>query len=804
MASLWRDIRYALRQLARSPLFTVTAILALALGIGANSAMFALIDAAIVRPLPVANPDEVVYVWEDGSIWGFPRNTPAPANYFDWKAQNEIFTELAAARFANATIGGDGQPENVIGNRVTANFFPMLGVSPSVGRAISQEDEDRDLPVVVLSHALWLRRFGGKTEAIGRPILMDGRQVTVIGVMPPAFRFPNQIVEYWVPLAFTPQARAVRGSHFLTVMGRMKPGVTVQRADADMKQIARRLEQQYPDTNTKIGAVVVPLREMVAGNANTSLWMLLGASAAVLLIACANLANMLLSRNLGRQREIAVRTALGAPRLRVVRQLAAESLLLAGIGGMVAIGFAWAATQALVNILPLSLQSFATPSFDGRLLTANFIIAAATGLLFGLLPAWQATRADIVEGLKQNSRNAAGGASSRLRGLLVAAECALAILLLCGAGMLLKTLLRISSQETGFDTTNLLTMRVPMARPPYIGDDERTFAFYRDVEQRVRALPGVREAAFAANPPFATIGNTSGFFVEGQVPPKPGNNQDALDRAGTTAYLRMLKPVLIAGRLFDDTDRKDTQQVAVINKTLADVFFPKGDAVGKRLRFGGSSNPWREIIGVIQDIRERGYEVPLKYAVYYPIEQTKGQFATNLVVRTTGDPTAVANAVRQAIQSVDKDQAVAQIRTMSEVMDANLANRRRPALLFGVLAALALTLAVLGIYGVLAYNVTQRTREIGLRIALGAGRSTILGWVVGGGIKMAAVGLVVGLALSAALGRWLSSLLPEVDTADPWVFIATAVALLTVAAAAAAIPAWRASRVDPILALRDE
>jgi len=599
------------------------------------------------------------------------------------------------------------------------------------------------------------------------------------------------------------ERRAARDSHFLMVFGRAKPGVPIEQVRADMDTIARRLQKQYPNTNTNLGSVVEPLKEYLGGNTKTALWVLLGAAGAVLLIACSNLANLLLSRNLSRQREIAVRQALGATRPQILSQLAWESIILAACGGLLGAVLSYGAQKLLLGLVPESLQAFAQPKANALQFLFLFFITLTTAAFFGLLPALQSARRDIQEGLRSAQRGGVGDRRAYARSALVVAECALTIVLLAGAGLLIKTLLRLTALDPGFKTDNLLTMNVPLNRPPYTTDPEKPITFYAAALDRIRAVPGVEEAAFTYQIPFTSIGNTNGFSIEGIPEPPPGTNRDTLYRSGTPAYLRMLRPQLLEGRTFDEQDRRDTLPVVVINETMARQFFAPGTALGRRVRIS-RDRVYRTVIGVVRDIRERGYATELKFGVYVPASQVSNTTLNSLVVRTKVDPMSLNNAIQNAIHTVDKDQPIRLVQTMDTILDASINNRRQQTLLLAAFAALALLLAVIGIYGVLAYNVSQRTKEIGLRMALGASRSTILGWVLGSGLRLVAAGLAIGLVAAVALSRLLQTMLVGVDSSDPQVYVLVALGLLAVAAIASYIPANRASRTEPLVALREE
>ncbi|MBI1789367.1 MAG: ABC transporter permease, partial [Acidobacteria bacterium] len=574
------DLRYALRGLARNRGFCAACVLTLALGIGANVAIFSAVDTLLLRPLPYPNAGRLVMVWEDASYVSFPRNTPAVANYVDWRAQNQVFSDMAAMRFRGANLTGEGLPESVRGRGVTANFFAVMGVMPAIGRPFTEDEDRRSAKVVVLSHGLWTRRFGCDRGLIGRPITMNGEPVTVIGVMPRSFRFPDPNCQYWVPASFTPQQLAERGSHFLTVVARLRDGVSLERARAEMYTIATRLEKQYPATNTKVGAVVSALREEMTGDTRLGLLVLLAAAGCVLLIACANVANLLLARGAGRRRELAVRAALGAGGGRLIRQMITESLLLAGLGGAAGVGLAAAGRVVLEKIVPPGFAGDAQLALNGRLLLFALGVSLATGLFFGLAPAVTASRWSVVEALKQGGRGGLGTGGRFRKGLAVA-EVALSALLLVSAGLLVQTLLRLRGLDLGFQPEKMLTMLVSLPNPKY-ADPARREAFELAVLGNVRSLPGVRGAAFTTNLPFTSIGNTVGFAIEGQPAAGPGDNRDVMARVGSADYLPVLGVTLREGRFFTADDRAGSRQVVIVNEFLAKRFWPGQSALGKR------------------------------------------------------------------------------------------------------------------------------------------------------------------------------------------------------------------------------
>ncbi len=800
--NLYAYLRSAFRQMKRNPGFFAVAFAALVLGIGANTAIFSAVEGVLLHPLPYVDPSRLVMVWEDASYLGFSRNTPAAANYVDWRAQNQVFTDMVAIRYANAAFTGDQAPEQLLGRRVTPNFFDVLGVQPAIGRPFTAEEDAAKRKLVVLSYALWHRRFGANPGVVGRSILMDDEATTVVGVMPRGFFFPDRQTEYWVPASFTPEELSKRGNHNLEVVARMKPGVTPERAQHDMDVIAKRLQQQYPDTNAKVGAVVVPLREQYAGDAATGLWVLQIAAVLVLLIACSNLANLLLARAAGRKREMAVRIALGASRAQIGAQLLTESLLLSvggGLGGLLVGRACWSVFEKLVPA-QIAGNGF---SLNAPVLLFTAAVSILAGVFFGVVPALRATDVSLQESLKEGARAGESRGGVRLRDSLVVAQFAMAFALLVGAALMIETLWNLRRVDLGFRADHLLTMAVPLPDTKY-NTNEKLRAFYRDVLDQTRVLPGVKGVGFGSDVPFTSIGDTEGYAIEGAPPTLPGQDNVALYREVTAGYLETIGGTLEAGRLLEDRDIESSQPVVVVNEFLAKRHWPGQDAVGKRLKLSGSKEPWRTVVGVVKDIRERGLLLDMKPAVYVPVNQVERPGADFLVARTSQDPASVINALRGAVWAVDNERPVAFIRTMDQLMEENVADRERPMTLLGIFAGLALVLACIGVYGVLAYSVAQRTREIGVRMALGARPSDVTRMILGRGLKLSAVGLVAGAALAGALGILLRSLLFGVTPAAPLVYAGTAAALVVVALAASVIPAQRAARVDPVEALRDE
>jgi len=801
--NLVANLRYAFRQITKNPGFFALAVAALALGIGANTAIFSAVEAVLLHSLPYTQPDRLVVVWEDASFVGFAFNTPAPANYLDWQARNRVFTDMLATRFVTASLTGDGQPEQLSGKKVTPNFFDVLGVQPVWGRPFTVEEDKSQTPVVVLSYNLWRRRFGGDEAIIGRTMLMNGVPTKVVGVMPKDFFFSDRKnSDYWVPMAFTPEQWARRRTHFLTVVARLKPGVTAEQAQQDMQRIAVELQKQYPESNAKVGAVVVPIQKDYAGDTRSGLLVLQVASLFVLLMACSNLANLLLARSTGRRREMAVRLAMGASRWQIASQLLTESLVLAVAGGLLGLWVGQMCWSMFGKLVPE--QAGEGFGVNGQLLLFTVGISLAAGVLFGFAPALRASNVPLEESLKEGGRGGESRSGLRLRDTLVAGQFALAFALLVCAGLMIQTIWNLRKQELGFHADHLLTMGVPLPEKKY-DTDEKVRGFFHAVVEDVRALPGVQGAGFGSDTPFMTNGDTQGYTVEGEPPLPAGEYNDALYREVTPGYLEMLGARVKEGRLLLENDHENGALALVVNEFLAKRHWPGKSAVGKRIRLGDEKAPWWTVVGVVHDIRERGFLYEMKPAVYVPVTQLKKPSGFSmLVVRTSNDPASAVKMVEGAVWSVDPQQPVSYVRTMDELMETDVADRTRPMILLGVFAGLALLLACIGVYGVMAYAVAQRTREIGLRMALGAKPMDVTRMILGGGVKLSAIGLLAGGALAAGLANLLETLLFGVTVVAPGIYVGTAATLLLVALMACVIPAQRASRVDPAVALRNE
>ena len=804
MDALLADLRYGVRLLRKSPGFTLIAVATLALGIGANTAIFSTVDAVLIRALPYADPDHLVMVWEDASEIGFPRNTPAPGNFRDWMRLNRSFSAMAATRGATASLTGDGAPEQLIGRAVTPSFFKVLGVAPLHGRAFTDQEDRARAQVVVVSYGLWQRRYGGDPNIVGRTLTMNGARYDVIGVMPRGFVFRNRDVDYWIPTSFSPETAATKNSHYLNVAARLAPGVGLAAARDDMRRVDETMQRLFPDANRTLRSTIVPIAEELVGDTRVELVVLMAAAAAVLLIACANLASLMLSRAAGRRGELAVRAALGATRARLVRQMLVEAAIVSIAGGLAGVALVPAAVGVIAQLTPRGFVEQPASVIDLRLLAFAVALSIATGVAFSLLPALQAARASSLhDAVQQASRATVGGRSRRTRDALVVAQVAAALVLLVGAGLMLRTLANLRAIDLGFRADHLLTLRTTL--PPSRYRPLERLAFYDRVIAEVRALPGVEAAAYASNLPFMTTGSTIWVGIEGR-PKRTDEARDALYRVATTDYLRTLGVRAIEGRLLDERDGADAPRAVVVNETLARTYWPGGSPIGERLRFGAPDGPLFTVVGVVKDVRERGYQQLLKPGVYLSYAQTPTTWAVpeNLVVRASRRPEDLAPLARRIIERVDPDQPIAAVRTMDEIVDLDVADRHLQMMLLGGFASLALLLASIGLYGVLSYAVTQRSREFGLRLALGASAESVMRMVIARGLSLAAAGMAIGLALAWALTRTMQNLLYGVAPADPRTFGAVIVVLMIVAFAACYVPGRRAAGVDPIAALREE
>ena len=806
MMTFMQDLKYGLRTLAKSPGFTAVVVVVMALGIGANTAIFSVVNTVLLRPLPYKDSGRLVTIWGKNLPKGYDMDLVSAPDFADWQTQNRVFAEIAGSTDDMFTLTGAGEPTAIIAYQFDANFFHLLGVPPLLGRTFLPEEEPPGKNhVVVLNYNLWQSRFGGDRGIVGKSITLSGTPYTVIGVMPRSFQWP-QDVQLWVPINVDPQWTANRGIRYLRVMGRLKPGVTIKRAEAEMSTIAGRLERQFPATNQGQGARIIAVRELISGDIRPALLVLLGAVALVLLIACANVANLLLARASARQKEIAVRTALGASRMRIARQFLTESLLLALMGGVAGLLFADSGARGLVAMFPRTISNLSIPrvdeiSIDGRVLAFAVLTSLLGALILGFIPAVQACRLNPNEALKESGRSTGSAQGLRFRSALVVSEVALSLILLTAAGLLMKSFLRLLNGDLGFRSDHVLTFRILLPEYKYKTDPQR-LAFANGVADRIKSLPGVQWVGTVTFLPLCGWWGQRGIAVEGRQVP-PGREQPrAVWSSVNPDYFRAMSISLVRGRFFGEQDNAGATGVAIISDSLARQLWPREDPIGKRITLEGQKQP-REIVGVVGDVRQFGLATEPKSEVYQPYAQAPAGLI-GFAVRTASVPLSMANAVRREVWAVDKDQAVGYLMSMEQLASESLAPQRVSVLLLGFFAVAALMLAAIGLYGVISYSVTQRTHEIGIRMALGADRGAVTRMVLRQGMALTALGLAIGVGLAVVLTRFMSALLYGVRTTDPITFLLVVVVLAAVAFLASFIPARRATRVDPMEALRYE
>lgn len=800
MGTLWQDLKYGLRMMFKSPSITLIAVVALALGIGANSAIFSVVNALVLRPLPYADPDRLVMV----SVGG---HEASAADFLDWKAQSRTLENLSAMSYWDANLGSVAVPERLQGFLVSADLFPMLGVRPAMGRTFLPEEAQpgRD-GVVVLSYGLWQRVFGSDPSLLGKTLTINGRTRTVVGIMPHGFQFYDK-AEAWAPLRLDPNDSSVgaRRAHYLIAAARLKDGVTIQQAQADMNSINRRLGEQYPETNGSRPVKLVSVHEYAVGPVRPALLTLLGMVGFVLLIACANVANLLLARGASRQREVAVRVALGARRFRIIRQLLTESALLALCGGGLGLLLALWGVELLMNSIPPgwinSIPLTDGVGIDARILVFTLLVSLLTGIVFGLAPAWQISKPDLNSVLKDGGRS--GGESGlrqrRLRSLLVVVEVALSLTLLIGAGLMIRSFVRLMKVPTGLNADHVLTMQLALPALKYV-EDEQVTAFYSQALERIASVPGVEAVGATTTLPLSGSDQTTKVLVNGQP---AAEAHEVSERDISPDYFRVLGIPLMLGRAFSARDTKDAPGVVIINETMARRLFGSAEAaVGQHLTDEDGKDA-REIVGLVADVRHSGLDAELRSEMFMPYTQDSSRSMT-LVVRTASDPSGFTPAVRRQLLAVDKDQPIYHVRTMTQVIADSVSQRRLTMLLFGIFASLALVLATIGVYGVMSYSVTQRAHEIGIRLALGAQPRDVFRLVIGQGMALTLGGIVLGLIAAFALTRVMASLLYGVKATDPVTFAGIPLLLAAVALVACYIPARRATKVDPMLALRYE
>jgi putative ABC transport system permease protein len=809
MDALLQDIRYAIRTLVRTPGFTVIAVAALALGIGANTAIFTIVNAALIEPLPFHDPDRIVVLWERNVRRPDRKNTVGPANYIRWRERAQSFEELSGFIDTSSVLTG-GDPEEVTTQLVLGDMFRILAVPAMLGRTFTPAElSDAASNVAVLSHAFWQRRFSGDPGIVGRAIQLNNTARTVVGVMPPDVQVVasrsqvSKPTDLWVPYPLPAEARTPRGRS-ISVIGRLKPGTSIQQAQAEMDTIAAGLEQEFPAFDTGWGVRVFSLRDELAGNIRPALLLLAGAVAFVLLIACANVANLLLARGAARHREIAIRSALGAARIRVMRQLLTESLVLGLTGGLVGLLVAQWSLAALVAMSPIDLTTLGHIRVSYPVLVFTAAVSLLTAIVCGFAPAFEGARTDVQESLKEGTRQVGGGARARrLRQAFVVSEIALAVVLLVGAGLLIRSFASLRSVDPGMDTRNVLTMRVTLPARKY-DEPGKTLRFFADAESRVAAIPGVQAVGMVSFLPFTVLGAATNFDIVGQ-PPAPPNAALGTDvTVCDVGYFQTLRLPLLKGRLFTEREMREKSNVVVINDALAQRYFPGQDPIGKQLViYMTERNEPTEIIGVVGSSKFLDLRAAAQPASFWPHPQLPYTGMT-LTVRTASDPLSFASAVEREIHAIDKDQPVSNVRSMDQWIARSLAQARFSSMLLSIFAGLALLLASIGIYGVMSYAVTQRTSEIGIRLALGAETQNILSLVVGNGLRMTGLGLLIGVLLALPLTRTLASLLFNIGSTDPLTFLGVVVVLAAVASLATYLPARRASRIAPVEALRSQ
>ncbi len=808
MTTLLQDLKYGFRMLVKNPGFTAVAVIALALGIGANTAIFSVVNAVLLKPLPFRDPNRLMVLNEANPRQ--PQVSVAYPNYFDWKQQNHVFEEMASFQQRDFNLAGVSEPENIGGSAVSSNLLQTLGMKSVLGRDFRPDEDKKGAePVVILGYSLWQRRFGGEPGVVGRTVTLDAKPFTIVGVMPP------QLILYEDSQLYTPigvwmgeESMTERGAHDdTTVVARLKAGVTQAQAQAEMDTIARRLEQQYPGTNTGYRVAMSPIRDAFVGDSGPPILVLFAAVGFVLLIACVNVANLLLARGAAREREIAIRSALGASRLRVIRQLLTEGAVLAVVSGLLGLLVGAWGLKGLLTLIPQDVGMGMPVAVNSWVLGFTCLLSLVTVAIFGLVPALQVSKPDLNETLKEGGRTASGGVERRqLRSVLVVSEIALALVLLVSAGLMIKSFRRLLAVDPGFNPENVLTMEVNLRGSKY-GKPDKVAAFAQQALDRIRPLPGVRFAALGTELPLTDSHSRSDITIEGQPVPAIGHFPHPDFHVVSPDYFRAMGIPLMRGRYFTESDTPQAPGVVLLSESLARRFWPDGDAVGKRILHGHPDlkNPWLTVVGVVGDTKQYGLSTETKWEVYLSYLQSPprtGDF--RLIVRAPSHPEGLTAAIKSEVHGIDKDVPVHDEVTMQRIVSDSVGTRRITMLLLGLFAGLAMVLAAVGIYGVISYSVTQRTHEIGVRMALGAERTDVLWLVVGKGFVLALVGVAVGLAGALALTRFLSSLLFGVRPTDPAIFLGVSLILAAVALVASYIPARRAARVDPMVALRYE
>jgi putative ABC transport system permease protein len=809
VATFWQDFRYALRALSSNPGFTAVAILTLALGIGANTAIFSVINAVLLRPLPFRAPNQLCIITE--RLPSVPMVGPSYENFQDFRDRAKSFSAMSATRITTLTLTGSSEPERLPAQMTSASMFPLLGVSARLGRTFApEEDRAGGSQVVVLGYGFWRRHFAGSEEVLGKPLILDNKTYTVIGVLPADYQL---LVPSDVYIPFEPWAKTLpddRNWHpGITALGRLRDGVSLADAQSEMKIIAANLAQEYPTFDTDMGTDVTSMRDRLVANIRPALLVMLAAVGLVLLIACGNIANLLLARATARRQEIAVRSAIGASRARLVRQLLTESILLALIGAGAGVLFAWSSVSWLLRLAGTAVPNVSPVTLDSRVLLFAAGLAVLSGVLFGLAPAWQTSRVDLRDVLNEATRGSTGSRHrGYVRSVLIVAEVALALMLLVGAGLLLRSFERLSSQLPGFQPHNLLVADIPLSTNAYAKSADR-MAFFDRVLEKLRATPGVKSAGGATTLPVTGTGSAIHFNIEARAPKSPHDYVIIGYRPVTAGYLETLGVPLIHGRFIASSDTDTAPYVAVINEAAVRQYFPDADPIGKRIQLGAipdNSVPWMEVVGIVGDLKQDLAGEP-KAEMYVPVRQGDSLlpvFTLSVVLRTERDPLNEASALRSAVRDINPDQPVVRVRTMEESISGSVSEPRFRATLLAIFAGTAFVLAIVGLYGLMVYSVTQRVPEIGIRMTLGADRRDVFGMVIQQGLRLAMYGVLIGVAGSLALGRVLSGFLYGVSPTDPLTILGVAALLMLVALVASYLPARRAVRVDPIVALRYE
>jgi len=804
MDTLWSDLRFALRSIHRRPGFSLVSILVLAIGIGAVTVMFSTLNAVLLRPLPFDKPDELVWCW--ATTEGRTSNSISAMDYFDYRERNDVFASLASQLIfrPGLVVTGAGEPERVRSTRVSANFFETLGIRPLHGRMFAPEEEEGGPDVVILGYGYWQRKYGGDPGVVGKGMTIDGESYEVVAVMPRGFDYPED-VELWVPMRRNDGYETGRGNNNFFILGRLKDGVSIDQADAQMKLIAQQIAEENPDVKTGWSVRLEPLHERFVGSLRKAMWILLGAVLLLLLIACANLSSLFLAKLSGRYNEFAIRFSLGASRGNVIRQLLVESLLITLLGASAGVVLAFWGAHLIKTFGPGDIGRLEMVSIDGFVLLVAAAVSIATGLLFGVMPALRSTRIDLVQSLKEGSQSTKTGKSLRVRSALVVAQIALSLVMLLGSGLLLKSLYRLQHVEPGFDPQGVLTMEVQV--PSYRYDEDwKIEQFFSGALERIRTLPGVVDASGVSELPLR--GGRWNYVHAAERPPRdPSERLGATRRHTMDGYFRTLKIPLLAGRAFDPADRLDSKSVTVVSKALADQFYPGENPVGRTLVLPawGDDGLYMEIIGVVGDMKDYGLDMESRPIFYLPFRQIP-QYTLNLAIRIDldGDPTSLAPAVRSAIWDLEKDVPITNVVTLEAEVSESTASQKFQTFLLGTFAAIALILAAIGLYGVLAYFVSQRTRELGIRMALGANSARVIAEVAGKGAALAGLGIGFGLAGGLVMARLLRSLLFDITPYDPITYITVAAFLTVVAVAACVLPARRALKIEPVTALKNE